>query len=120
MNRRVLIVDDDARFRELLRALLDGTADFEVVGEAPEGGAALEAARELAPDLVLLDVNLPDTNGFDLAPKLAAGRDGDRPEIVIISSRDDDGYAQMADEAGATAFVSKHDLSPAALRDALA
>jgi DNA-binding NarL/FixJ family response regulator len=113
MGRRVLIVDDDSRFRELLRALLEGTGDYEVVGEAPEGETALDVAREQSPDLVLLDVNLPDTTGFELAPKLAGAADG--PDVVMISSRDDDGYPRMAEEAGAAGFVSKHDLSPATL-----
>lgn len=111
MGRRVLIVDDDNRFRELLRAVLDASSDFDVVGEAPTGRTGLATARQLSPDLVLLDVNLPDANGFELAPQLSAGA-----EVVMISSRDDDGYVRMADEAGATGFVSKHDLSPASLR----
>jgi len=113
MGRRVLIVDDDARFRELLRQLLEGTGDYEVVGEADEGEIAVDVARETVPDLVLLDVNLPDTLGFDLVPKLAEAADG--PDVVMISSRDDDGYPRLAAEVGATGFVSKHDLSPAAL-----
>jgi len=118
MARRVLIVDDDARFRELLRLLLEGTSDFEVIGEAPEAATALDAARELGPDLVLLDVNLPDdTSGFDLAPKLAEAADG--PDVVMISSRDDDGYPRLAEKAGAVGFVSKHDLSPDTLRELL-
>jgi len=117
MSRRVLIVDDDSRFRELVRMLLELAEDFEVVGEAPEGGAGVEAARDLGPDVVLLDVNLPDANGFDLVSRITEA--GDHPDVVIISSRDDATYAQMADEAGARGFVSKHELTLDALRELL-
>lgn len=114
MRRRVLIVDDDRRFRELLRQVLDEGDEFDVVGEAHEGGSGVSAARELAPDVVLLDVNLPDTMGFEIVPDFP----GDA-RVVMISSRDDEAYARMADDAGAAGFVSKHDLSPAALAELL-
>ena len=114
MGHRVLIVDDDSRFCGLLRQLLDGSGEFDVVGEAREGQEGVDAASDLAPDVVLLDVNLPDATGFDLVPRFT----GDA-RVVMISSRDDAGYEQMANEAGAAGFVSKHDLSPSALRDLL-
>lgn len=115
--RRLLIVDDDARFRELLRMVLEDAPEFEVVGEAKEGSGALEACRELGPDVVLLDVNLPDTTGFELVPRLAAEA-GD-PEIVLISSRGDETYEELAQQAGALAFVPKDELSAAAIRRVL-
>lgn len=118
MPKRLLIVDDDARFRELLRMLLEGAPQFDVVGEAKEGAGALEATRELDPDVVLLDVNLPDAIGFDLVPRLA-GDDG-RPRIVMTSSRGDATYVELAQQAGATGFVPKHELSADALERALA
>jgi DNA-binding NarL/FixJ family response regulator len=118
MPKRLLIVDDDARFRGLVRQLLEGAPEFEVVGEAHQGDSALVAARELAPDVVLLDVNLPDTNGFELTPQLTAESKG--TEIVLTSSRGDETYERLAEEAGATAFISKHDLTPAAIAAALA
>jgi DNA-binding NarL/FixJ family response regulator len=117
VTRRLLIVDDDSRFRKLLRMVLEDAAEFEVVGEAEEGAAALEATRELGPDLVLLDVNLPDTNGFELTPRLTAEPGG--PDVVLISSRGDETYAELAAKAGATAFVPKDELSVAALQRAL-
>ncbi len=117
-TRRLLIVDDDSRFRKLLRMVLEDAAEFEVVGEAEEGAGALEAARELEPDLVLLDVNLPDTTGFELTPRLAEGAGA--PDVVLISSRGDETYAELAERAGATAFVPKDELSVAALQRALA
>ena len=118
MKKRLLIVDDDPRFRALMRQVLDDASGFEVVGEAHHGRAALDAARELEPDVVLLDVNLPDTTGFELAPQLAA--EGGSPAIVITSSRGDESYDQLAADAGASAFVSKYDLTPAAIMGALA
>jgi DNA-binding NarL/FixJ family response regulator len=118
VTKRLLIVDDDPRFRALIRQVLEGAAGFEVVGEAHKGSSALEAARELQPDVVLLDVNLPDTTGFELAPQLAA--EGNGPAIVLTSSRGDETYEQLAAEAGASGFVSKFDLTPAAISSALA
>jgi DNA-binding NarL/FixJ family response regulator len=110
--KRLLIVDDDARFRTLARMLLEDTGEFEVVGEAPDGDRAISASRELRPDVVLLDVHLPDARGFDLVPRIA----GDHgPVVLLVSSRDDGGYSQMAEEAGAAGFLSKHDFRPAAI-----
>lgn len=107
--KRLLIVDDDSRFRTLARMLLDDAPEFEVVGEAPDGDSGVAASQELAPDVVLLDVHLPDSLGFDLVPKF----EGD---VVIVSSRDDDGgYTRLAEEAGAVGFLSKHDFSSAAI-----
>jgi DNA-binding NarL/FixJ family response regulator len=108
--KRLLIVDDDSRFRTLARMLLEDAAEFEVVGEAPDGDSGVAASQELGPDVVLLDVHLPDSLGFDLVPKF----DGD---VVLVSSRDDDGggYTRLAEEAGAIGFLSKHDFSCAAI-----
>lgn len=117
MAKRLLIVDDDPRFRHLMKMLLADAAEFEVVGEAHKGSVALDAARELDPDVVLLDVNLPDTTGFDLAPQLA-GEAGSRA-IVMTSSRGDEDYERLAREVGASGFVPKHDLSAAAIVRAL-
>lgn len=117
MTRRLLIVDDDARFRSLLRMLLEDAPEFDVIGEAHEGEAALAAVRELEPDVVLLDVHLPDTTGFDLTPRLAA--EAGAPEVVLTSSRGDETYARLADQAGASAFVPKHELSVASIKRAL-
>jgi DNA-binding NarL/FixJ family response regulator len=116
--KRLLIVDDDARFRKLLRMVLEDAPEFEVIGEAEQGSSALTAARELAPDVVLLDVNLPDTTGFELTPQLMDG--GSAPVVVLTSSRGDATYEQLAEEAGAAGFVSKHELSAAAISRALA
>src|SRR4051794_13423747 len=116
--KRLLIVDDDPRFRKLLRMVLEDAPEFEVVGEAHEGKSALAAARDLEPDVVLLDVNLPDTTGFDLTPRLKA--EAAATDVVLTSSRGDATYEELAREAGGKAFISKHDLSAAAILRALA
>jgi DNA-binding NarL/FixJ family response regulator len=116
--KRLLLVDDDARFRGLLRMLLENEPAFDVVGEAGDGGDALSAAEQLVPEVVL-DVNLPDTTGFALVPQLGRVTNG-RAQIVLTSSRGDETYDRLARDAGARAFISKHDLTASALADALA
>ena len=109
---RVLIVDDHAGFRSMARRMLqDG--GYDVVGEAGDGSSALLAARELQPDLVLLDVQLPDSDGCQIARSLSAG--ADPPAVVLISSRDAADYGPRLNECGARGFLSKAVLSGAAL-----
>jgi DNA-binding NarL/FixJ family response regulator len=109
----VLIVDDHNVFRTVARALLESDG-FDVVGEAPDGGAGLTAAHDLCPDVVLLDVRLPDTDGFAVAERLTAGGNG--PAVIVTSSSDDPLYPGRALRSGARGFVAKHDVSGAALR----
>ena len=112
--RTVLIVDDYAPFRDSARGLLE-SGEFEVVGEAEDGGTALRLARELRPDVVLLDVNLPDIDGFEVAGRL---HELDPAlEVVLTSSRDD--YAPLVASSAARAFVRKDALSAEALASAL-
>ena len=117
MSPTVLIVDDHAAFRVGARALLavDG---YEVVGEAPDGASGLEAAATLKPDVVLLDVRLPDMDGFQVAGALAAR--GSSAAVVLTSSSDDPLYPERATCCGARGFVAKHDVSGAALDRLLA
>ena len=103
----ILIVDDHMQFRATARALLECDG-FEVVGEAPTGVAGLDAAGRLHPDVVLLDVRLPDADGFDLAERLTAGEGG--PAVILTSSSDDPLYPDRAVRSGARGFVAKHDL----------
>ena len=110
---RVLIVDDHPSFRATAHALLadDG---FEVVGEAEDGASALEAAARLQPEVILLDVQLPDMDGFAVAAQLASnGRDY---EIVLTSSRDASDFGPLVGASGARGFMPKSELSGAALR----
>jgi DNA-binding NarL/FixJ family response regulator len=106
--QRVLIVDDHPSFRRCARDLLTAEG-FSVVGEAEDGNSAVALALELAPELVLLDVRLPDLDGFAVTRQLLA-RD---PKVVIIlvSSRERAEYGSLIEESGARGFVSKGDLS---------
>jgi DNA-binding NarL/FixJ family response regulator len=107
----VLIVDDHPSFRATARLLLE-MEGYDVIGEAPDGASALIRARELTPDVVLLDVNLPDIDGFDVAARLS---NGDGPKIVLISSRDGSDFGPLVSRSGALGFISKADLSGATL-----
>jgi DNA-binding NarL/FixJ family response regulator len=108
----VLIVDDHPSFRMTARALLEAEG-FDVVGEAADGSTAIRSTRELAPDLVLLDVQLPDTDGFAVAALLTAN--GGPPAVVLTSSRDAVDFGELVAASGARGFVPKAELSGAAL-----
>jgi len=108
----VLIVDDHASFRDAAGALLESDG-FRVVGEAGDGESALAAVARLQPQIVLLDVQLPDMDGFAVAAELA-GRPGG-PAVVLVSSRDATVYAARLCESPALGFMAKRDLSGAAL-----
>jgi DNA-binding NarL/FixJ family response regulator len=103
----ILIVDDHAAFRVGARELL-----------AVDGRSGLQAAATLQPDVVLLDVRLPDMDGFQVAGELAAS--GSSAAVVLTSSSDDPLYPERATGSGARGFVAKHDISGAALDRLLA
>ena len=104
----VLIVDDHRDFRAFARALLEA-GGFEVVGEAVDGASALVAARALKPALVLLDVQLPDIDGFAVCEQLA-GDDGP-PVVVLTSTRDASSYRRRLGQSSARGFIAKAELS---------
>ena len=110
----VVIVDDYAPFRDSARGLLEA-GGFEVVGEAENGREAIRLAAELRPDVVLLDVHLPDIDGFEVTKRLVELDPA--PEVVLTSSRDD--YASVAARTAARAFIRKDELSAEALRSVL-
>jgi DNA-binding NarL/FixJ family response regulator len=107
---RVLIVDDHPSFRASARAILESDG-FDVVGEADDGASALAAIDALGPDVVLLDVQLPDMSGFDICDVVEGSEDGPGPAIVLVSSRDVDDYGELVDDSCARGFVAKADLS---------
>ena len=112
MAQTVLIVDDHAGFRRFARRLLEA-GGFTVVGEAQDGASALAAAAVLRPELVLLDVVLPDTDGFAVAEQLDDGVE--RPVVILTSSREAVEFAGRLERSPARGFIHKDDLSGKAL-----
>lgn len=112
----VLIVDDHAHFRRTLRRALERDG-WTIAGEAEDAAGALRAARELEPDVVVLDVGLPDGSGLDVARRL---RD-ELPAlaVVVVSTQDPGDYAELAAAAGARGFLAKAELDGAALAELL-
>jgi len=113
---RVLLVDDHAGFRATARRLLESEG-WTVVGEAADGASAVAAAARLRPDLVLLDIGLPDFDGFAVAERLAGAG---APDIVLISSRDRAAYAERIVSSAAVGYIAKADLDGEGLRALLA
>jgi DNA-binding NarL/FixJ family response regulator len=112
MGMTVLIVDDHPSFRASARTLLEAEG-YEIVGEAENGAQAVAAVEALHPDLVLLDVQLPDFDGFQVADRLR--KLADPPAVVLTSSRDGADYGRCIGDCGARGFVPKADLSGAAI-----
>ena len=104
----VVIVDDHPSFRMSARTLLE-LEGFEVVGEAADGASALEVAAALEPELVLLDIALPDTTGFEVAAELA--RRLHPPTVILTSSRSESDYGTAVARSSARGFIAKSDLS---------
>jgi DNA-binding NarL/FixJ family response regulator len=113
MATTVLIVDDHASFRASARMVLESEG-FEVVGEAADGGSAIEQSTSLAPDLILLDVQLPDIDGFEVATRVTKTEGA--PAVILVSSHDGDDFGPLVRASGASGFVAKADLSGESLR----
>lgn len=109
----VLIVDDHAGFRLQARRLLEA-AGYQVIGEAADGASGIQATRSLRPQVVLLDIQLPDVSGFEVARELSS-----LASVVLISSRSATDYGPRVVESGALGFISKFDLSASELSDKL-
>ena len=107
---KLLIVDDHPSFRSAARLLLEHEG-FEVVGEAEDGASGIRASSDLSPDIVLLDVNLPDLDGFDVASCIC--REDAAPKVVLTSSRDPREFGPLVGRSGANGFVPKGELSAA-------
>jgi DNA-binding NarL/FixJ family response regulator len=112
MGKTVLIVDDHPSFRVSARRMLEADG-YDVVGEAADGTSAIDAAGALQPDLVLLDIRLPDLDGFKVAERLAAN--GRTPAIVLTSSRDRSDFGYEIDASAADGFIPKSELSAEAI-----
>jgi len=111
---RVLLAEDHAVVREGTREILERDETISVVGEAADGAAAVDLARELAPDLVLLDLGLPVLNGIEVTRRIR-GREG-APRVLMLSAYDDEDYVLAAVDAGASGYL----LKTASSRDVIA
>jgi DNA-binding NarL/FixJ family response regulator len=114
MRTTVLIVDDHAGFRASARRLLESQG-YVVLAEAPDGASAMAIAEETRPDLALVDIYLPDTDGFQLAARMAAL--ARPPAVVLISSRDRSELEPLVADSDAQGFLPKSVLSKEALAD---
>jgi DNA-binding NarL/FixJ family response regulator len=112
MRPTVLIVDDHAEFRASASALLESEG-FDVIGEAADGEVAISESERLRPEIVLVDIQLPGLDGFDVAERLAGA--ADPPAVILISSRDAAAYGSRVEEAPVRGFLAKRSLSGAAL-----
>jgi len=113
---RVLIADDHAVVREGVRRVLGTDSTFDVVGEATDGRRAVQLARELSPQVVVLDLSMPELSGFEAAEQIRRDVPGTR--ILILSVHDHEEYVERSLRAGAHGYLRK-DSSPAELRDAI-
>ena len=109
----ILIVDDDPRFRAQARDLLESDG-FVVIGEAGDGTTGIEAAGSLRPDVVLVDIGLPDVEGFEVARALA--RLSPAPAVVLTSSRDARAYGRRLADGPSVGFMPKEQVSASAIR----
>jgi len=112
-RRTILIVDDHPSFLAAARFVLESEG-FDVVGVATDGESAVRETVRFAPEIVLLDVSLPDMTGFEVASRLRAA--GVSSRIVFTSSREGSDYGLLIDESDASGFIGKADLSGEALR----
>ena len=116
MAASVLIVDDHPGFRAAARRLLE-VEGYLVIGEAVDGLSGLDAARTLRPDVVLLDIQLPDVDGFEVCERLSG--DPGAPAVVLTSSRDPSDYGPCLARTRACGFLPKAELSGAGIADIL-
>ena len=115
MSVRVLIVDDLAPFRGAARLIIEATPGFEVAGEVGSGEESLETVRDLKPDLVLMDVNLPGIDGVEAGRRIVA----DEPStvVVLVSTRDGEDVGSIVADSGAAAYLAKARLTSEALTE---
>ncbi|MEI7745437.1 MAG: response regulator transcription factor [Chloroflexota bacterium] len=107
MTIRLVIVDDQALLRKGFGMILAAEPDMEVVGEAANGADALEVVRQLAPDVVLMDIRMPVLDGVEATRRIVAGAGPDGPKVLILTTFDLDEYVIAAIRAGASGFLLK-------------
>ena len=114
---RVIVADDEPKFRRWLRSMLDNSPDFQVTGEASSGTEAIRLAELLLPDAVIADICMPGLDGIEAAHYIK----GKMPnvKVILISANEGRAYHGLAQESGATAFIPKSGLSLCSLRQAL-
>lgn len=121
MAVQVLIVDDQEPFRMAARLVVEATDGFDVAAEVETGEAAVETARELSPDLILMDVNLPGISGLEATQRiLAETRDKQPVVVLVLSTYEAAEYAPRAAEAGAASYIPKSEFDPDRLEAAWA
>jgi DNA-binding NarL/FixJ family response regulator len=104
---RVLLVDDQALIRAGFRMILDAEEDIEVVGECADGTQAVDSARRLTPDVVLMDIRMPEMDGIEATRLIAGHGDGGAPRVLMLTTFDLDEYVYDALRAGASGFLLK-------------
>jgi DNA-binding NarL/FixJ family response regulator len=118
MTVRVLLADDQALLRATFRMLIDSTGDMEVVGEASDGQEAIDLTRTLHPDLVLMDIRMPNTDGLAATAGICADPDLTATRVLILTTFETDEYVAQALRVGASGFLGK-DVGPDALLDGI-
>src|SRR4051812_48705438 len=114
VSMRCLIVDDSDSFLRASRALLEGNG-IDVVGVAATAAEGLQRALELQPDVTLVDIDLGEDSGFELARRLADGAGPDRPRVILVSTHPEDDFADLIAESPALGFIAKSELSASAV-----
>jgi len=106
MNQlRIFLADDHTVMREGLKSLVNAQADMDVIGEADNGSLTLQKVRELRPDVIILDISMPDLNGIQVTERLK--RTGQKVTVLVLTAHDDNGYLRQLLEVGASGYVLK-------------